>query len=170
MEATRKRLLFIIVSITFGQLLIGATLLVAQSDCKLVLDALSKSLNTPTHLYSTTIIGDTTQTAESIYAGGAIYMKIAGKWSLSPITMQETKQQMQKNQRDNKETCRYLHDELIDGEIAAVYSVHEESPKAKSDSQIWISKAKRLPLRSEWHADTVRNSTRYEYGNVKPPM
>jgi hypothetical protein len=170
METTRKGLLYIVVGLTFGQLLIGTKPLAAQGDCKLVFDALSKVLDTPAHLYSTTNIGGTTQTGESIYAAGAIYIKVDGKWSPSPITMQETKERTQKNRQNNKATCRYLNDEPVKGEMAAVYSVHEESPNAQSDSQVWISKAKRLPLRQEWHFAKVHNSTRYEYGSVKPPM
>ena len=46
----------------------------------------------------------------------------------------------------------------------------EESPKGKVDSQIWISKGKGLPLRLESEVDKIHSSTRYEYGNVKPPM
>ena len=69
--------------------------------------------------------------------------------------------------------CRYLKDELVAGEMAAVYSLKN---KGKVDSQIWISKAKGLPLRQEDDVDLgagkgkSHNSTRYEYGNIKPPM
>jgi hypothetical protein len=78
----------------------------------------------------------------------------------------------EKNRKNNKTTCRYLNDELINGEITAVYSVHEVSPKATSDSKTWISKSKGLPLRSVTDLDAGKNhiSTRYEYGNVRPPM
>jgi hypothetical protein len=170
MDTTRKRLLYIMVGFTFGQLLIGAKPLAAQGDCKLAFDAGSKVLDTPAHLYSTMNIGGTTQTVESIYAAGAIYLKFGGKWSPSPITMQETKELTQKNRQNSKATCRYLNDESVSGEMAAVYSVHEESPKGKVDSRVWISKAKGLPLRMETDVDKFHSSTRYEYGNVKPPM
>lgn len=170
METTRKRLLNIMVGFTVAQLLIGATALAAQGDCRPSFDAGSKALDTPAHLYSTTNIGGTTQTVESIYAAGAIYIKFGGEWSLSPITMQETKERTQKNQQNSKATCRYLRDEPVNGEMAAVYSVHEESPTGKVDSQIWISKGKGLPLRLESEVDKIHSSTRYEYGNVKPPM
>jgi hypothetical protein len=166
----RTRLFYIAVGFTFGHLLIGATPVAAQGDCRLVFDATSKVLDTPTHLYATMNMGGTTQISESIYAAGAIYMKAGGKWGPSPISMQETKQLVQKNIQTNKTTCRYLKDEPVNGEMAAVYSVHEETPGSKSDSQIWISKAKGLPLRSEIDlGDKNHVSTRYEYGNVKPP-
>jgi hypothetical protein len=170
MEKTRKRLLYILVGFSFGQLLIGAKPGAAQGDCKLVFGATSKILNTPVHLYVTTNIGGKTQAVESIYAAGAIYIKFNGKWSPSPITMQETKQLEQKNLQNNKATCRYLNDEPVNGEMAAVYSVHDVSPKGVVDTKIWISKAKGLPLRQEDDVDKTHNSTRYEYGNVKPPI
>jgi len=171
METTRKRLLYIMVGFTFGQLLIGAKPLAAQGNCQLVFDAMSKAFDTPTHLYATMNMGGATQPLESIYAAGVIYVKSGGKWGPSPISMQETKELEQKNIQTAKSTCRYLHDESVNGELAAVYSMHEETPKGKSDSQVWISKAKGLPLRSETDfGDKNHVSTRYEYGNVKPPM
>jgi hypothetical protein len=174
METTRRELLYIIVAFTFGQLLIGVKPVAAQGTCQLVFDAMSKIFDTPYHSYLTTNMGGTTLTSESIYAAGAIYAKVDGKWSRSPITMQELKEtdpnnrQDQKN-RQNEATCRYLHDEPVNGEMAAVYSMHSESPK--SDAQVWISKAKGLPLREEADlGDKNHVSTRFEYGNIKPPM
>jgi outer membrane lipoprotein-sorting protein len=76
----------------------------------------------------------------------------------------------EKNRQNNKTTCRYLNDELVDGEMAAVYSLHDVSPKATSDSKIWISKTKGLPLRTDTDLGKSHVSMRYEYGNVKPPM
>jgi hypothetical protein len=97
--------------------------------------------------------------------------KYNGKWSAGSTT-QEIKAIAEKNRQTNKTTCRYLKDELVNGEMAAVYSVHEVSPKSMSDSKTWISKAKGLPLRSDMDMEGGKShfSTRYEYGNVKPPM
>jgi hypothetical protein len=163
-------LFYIVFGFTLGHLLIGAKPVAAQGDCQLVLDAANKVWDTPTHLYDTTNIGGTTQTVEMIYAAGAIYTKYGGKWSPSPMSMQEMKELDQKNRQNNKMTCRYLKDEPVNGEMAAVYSVHDETPRGKVDSQIWISKAKGLPLRQDIDIDKTHNSMRYEYGNVKPPM
>jgi hypothetical protein len=111
------------------------------------------------------------EAGESIYAGGVVYAKYNGKWSAGSTT-QEIKAIAEKNRQTNKTTCRYLKDELVNGEMAAVYSVHEVSPKSTSDSKTWISKAKGLPLRRDVDMDGGKShlSTRYEYGNVKPPM
>jgi hypothetical protein len=172
METTRNRLLYIMVGFTFGQLLIGARPLAAQGDCQLVFDAMSKVFDTPAHSYVTTNIGGTSQTGELIYAAGASYTKFGGKWSPGLIPLQEMKELDQKNRQNNKLTCRYLRDEPVNGKMATVYSVHEETPKKDTyDSQVWISKAKGLLLRSEIDLGDKRHiSTRIEYGNVKPPM
>lgn len=39
------------------------------------------------------------------------------------------------NRRNSKANCRYLHDESVNGEIAAVYSTHAENSDQKSDGQ-----------------------------------
>jgi hypothetical protein len=172
MKTTRNRLFYIVLGFTLGQLLIGATPVAAQGDCgQLVLAAATKVFDTPTHIYITTTMGGKAQTVEEIYAAGAIYVNVDGKWSRSPITMQAMKETGQKNIQTTKSTCRYLRDEPASGEVASVYSAHGVSPKATVDSQIWISKAKGLPLRSETDlGDKNHVSMRYEYGNVKPPM
>ena len=171
METIRRRLLYIMVGCAFGHVLIGAAPLAAQDDCKLVLDAMIKVMDTPTHAYVTMNIGGKPQTGESIYAGGLVYAKYDGKWSAG-MTTKEIKEIAEKNRQTNKTTCRYLKDEPVNGEMAAVYSVHEVSPRSTSDSSTWISKAKGLPLRSDVDMEGGKShmSTRYEYGNVKPPM
>src|ERR1035441_264618 len=88
METTRRRLLNIMVGCAFGLLLIGAGPLAAQDDCKLVLDAMTKVLDTPTHAYVTMEITGKPQTIESIYAGGLIYAKYNGKWSSGGTTQE----------------------------------------------------------------------------------
>jgi hypothetical protein len=172
MKTTRTRLFYIVFGFTLGQLLIGATPVAAQGNCQPVFDAMNKAFDTPSHSYVTTNMGGTTLTGEVIYVAGASYAKVGGKWGPG-LPLQEMKEQEQKNQQTNKNTCRYLKDEPVNGEMAAVYNVHTEieSPKGSSDSQVWISKAKGLPLRSEIDlGDKMHVSSRIEYGNVKPPM
>jgi outer membrane lipoprotein-sorting protein len=171
MKTIRTRLLYLVVGLTFGQLVIGAKPVAAQGDCQLVLNAASKVFDVAAHVYVTMNMGGTTQTGETIYVAGAIYTKLGGKWGPTPMSMQEMKELDQKNRQTNKTTCRFLKDESVNGEMAAVYSMHNEGPQGKSDSQIWISKAKGLPLRSETDmGDKNLVSMRYEYANVKPPM
>ena len=82
------------------------------------------------------------------------------------------KQIAEKNRQNNKTTCRYLNDEPVNGEMTAVYSVHDVSPRATTDSKTWISKAKGLPLRSDIDMNGGKShiSTRYEFDNVKAPI
>jgi hypothetical protein len=73
---------------------------------------------------------------------------------------------------NSKDTCRYLRDEPVNGEMAAVYSTHSETAKGRINMQTWISKARGLILRQDADSDggKVIMSSRYDYGNVKPPL
>src|ERR1022692_4819085 len=138
MQTTRrKQLLYAMLGFTFGQLLIGSKPLTAQNDCKLVFESMTKLFDTPTHAYVTMNIGGKPQTGESIYAGGLIYAKYDGKWSAGTTT-KEMKEIAEKNRQNNKTTCRYVKDEPVNGEMAAVYSVHDVSPRSASDSTTWV--------------------------------
>ena len=154
----------------------ATTPLAAQGTCQPVFDAMTKVVNTPSHLYNTSNDAGKTRTMESIYAGGAIYVKLKDKWTRSPMTPQEMLKQEQLNRQNGKYSCRYLKDEPVNGEAAALYSVHSENTEAKSDSQIWISKSKGVPLRQELDINLAESggkkhySVRYEFGNVKPPL
>jgi hypothetical protein len=173
METMRTKLLYVLVCFTIGHLLMSASPLAAQDDCKTILDAESKLDIIPAHVYVSMKIGSQTMTSETIYAAGSIYGKINGKWSVTD-SIKDAEQLKQENLRKNedkdKTTCRYLKDEPVNGEMAAVYSSHDETPRGKVDMQIWISKAKGWPLRIETDVDKVHSSARYEYGNIKPPL
>jgi hypothetical protein len=176
MVTMRRVWLYAAVGFTFGYLLIGAKPLSAQGDCKLVMEAMKRVPSTPTHLYSTMNFSGKSQAVETIYSGGGIYTRIDGKWSRSPMTPQEMAEMQQRNVQNDKSICKYLKDELVNGEMAALYSTHDVSPKGVTDTQTWISKLKGLPLRQEIDIDVGRGSgkshmsSRYEYGNVKAPM
>jgi len=68
-----------------------------------------------------------------------------------------------------------VRDESVNGEPATLYSGHDQLPDAKVDSQVWISKARGLPLKMEMDMDTggaagkSHRTVRYEYSNVQPP-
>jgi hypothetical protein len=175
MKIIRTRLFHTVVDFTVGCLLLVASPLRAQDDCKqmerLVADAFSKVHNTPTHVYTTSKIGNQTFNSEIIYAAGNMYMKINGKWTLSDSIkdIEQTEQQARHNAHSN-DTCRYVKDEPVNGEMASLYSSHSETPKGKIDMQTWISKSNGLLLRQETASSGVVNSSRYEYANVKPPL
>jgi len=167
----RKPLLYPILGFALAHLLTGAKPLAAQDSCKLVLDAMVKLIDTPTHVFATMSIGGQPQTGESIYVNGIVYTMFAGKWSAGSTTG-KMKEIAEKNRQTNKTTCHYLKDEPLNGEAAALYSVHEVSSQSTSDSKVWISRTKGLPLRSDIELNGGKNtiSSRYEYVNVKPPM
>ncbi len=149
----------------------------------LLAGALTRQLKTPTHLYITesgAIRGGREERSESIYAGGAIYVLHRGKWTRSPIALDDLRDGFSAGKDDPKATttCRYVRDEAVNGEAAAVFSSHRRAIEdfQQSDSTIWISKRRGLPLRLEVDIDTGGSlgrshiSTRYDYTNVTPPQ
>jgi hypothetical protein len=178
MEVNRIRLLCAIVGFTFGFAPIGARPLAAQTDCKAVFQAMDKIHTTPTHGFSTSSASANAKphTAETIYFDGTIYVNVSGKWTRSRMTSADMAQQEKENRRNSKSTCRYLKDESVNGEAAAVWEVRSENEDAKSSGQVWISKSRGLPLRSETDVeiagggpDKAHYSVRYEFANVQPP-
>ncbi len=148
----------------------------AADSCQPVFDAMSKVLVTPSRVFSKDGTGardDAKPESESIYFGGAIYVKINDKWIRSKMTAQQMLDQEKENREHGSATCGYLRDEVAGGEAAAVYSARSENEGVKSDGQIWISK-KGLPLREELDIDVgdpgkMHKSVRYEYSNVQAP-
>ena len=179
MHIARTRLLYLMAGVTLGHLLMGALPLAAQADCKVILDAEEKGLNTPSHQYVTGNTGGKAVTSELIYAAGNIYMLINGKW-ISSGTTKDVEQLMQKNLQNpkaSKPVCSHLKDELVNGELAGVYTSSEVvASGGKVTTQVWISKTKGLPLRQEVDIEVAgsksksHNSVRFEYGNIKPPI
>jgi hypothetical protein len=177
MQAARTRLFYILIGFTIAAPLTFAPPLKAQDDCKLMYkmlaDAQVKLHSTPAHVYTTSKIGAQTFSSEMIYAAGSMYMKVNGKWSLagSIKDMEESEHPLQQN-ASAKEACHHVKDEPVNGEMAAVYASHSETPKGTLDMQIWISKAHGLVLRSDMNSDGGKDlvSSRYEYGDIKPPV
>ena len=177
MGMIRTKSLYIVVGLTIANLLIGAFPLIAEDDCKtlqkVLADAFSKVHSMATHVYTVTKIGSQTFTSEIIYADGSMYMKINDKWRLSGSIkeMAQAEQQAKKN-ANSKDSCRQLKDELVNGDMAAVYSSHSETAKGSLDMQMWVSKATGQILRQDTNSDggKVVLSSRYEYENVKAPL
>lgn len=107
--------------LTHCALLFAVTLAATDANamdgaCQSVSDVGRKVLTTPTHIYTTTTAafrpGGEPTTAETIYAGGAIYVKVNDHWTRSTITPQDILQQKKENQNNSKITCRYLREEF----------------------------------------------------------
>lgn len=147
-------------------------------SCKTVLEAMRKQLSTPAHAYTVKtpgLGGKKPETREMIRTGGAIYVQTEKGWRRSPMTVEDMRKQEEENIRTAKSmTCRYLRDEAVGGEAAAVYHSQADNQDVKSEATVWISKRTGLPLKSENDIDTGDNdkqhlSIRYDYTNVAPP-
>src|SRR5271155_1745391 len=130
----------------------------ADPSCRATLDADEKLFTTPYHMYvSTTADYDhsKTKTTEAIYANKTMYVLVHGKWIVSPMTehdRQEARKNAQKSGGLNA-TCKLVRDESVNGEAATVYSVHTQTPEDRTDTVIWISKTRGLPLKQEVDTD-----------------
>jgi hypothetical protein len=154
---------------------------VAAADaCSAVNDALMKLMQTPNHSFtesSGAIASGKTRTSERIATAGAAYIQVSGKWRKSTMTPAEELQMQKDAVKDRKNgICQYVRDESIQGEAAALYSTHKEDDAGKSDTQLWISRKRGLPLRQVVHLAVgggkmgeSQVTTRYEYENVKAP-
>lgn len=149
-----------------------------DAACTSLLDALTKVVTTPHHAYSTEIAAfrnNQPRNTELINTGDANYIMIRDKWIRSPMTPAQMLTQHKENLRTAKTACRYIREEAVNGEAAAVYSVHEETEAGPTDGTLWISKSRSLPLREELDMDVggskgkVHKSTRYDYANVHAP-
>ncbi|MGA2427782.1 MAG: hypothetical protein ABSH13_04705 [Candidatus Acidiferrum sp.] len=153
-----------------------------DSVCQTIVDANDKLYTTSFHMYMTQtspgIENGKPMKSEVVFVGGPRrYVWYDGKWTDSPFSTADLKEMEERNLKNAKnESCRYLRDEPVNGESAAVYTEHGESEHGKDDSQIWISKSKGLILRMETDLDTGGGangkshlSVRYEYGNVQAP-
>jgi hypothetical protein len=128
-------------------------------------------------MYSTTSFGaGKAYSGEGVFAGGALYVFYNGKWQNSGFTVEELKAREQEDMKNNTNvSCHAVRDELVNGESATLYSVHEETPRSKNDSQTWISKSRGRVLRTEidmYSNQGNRNShvsMRCDYNNVQVP-
>lgn len=151
----------------------------AADSCQPVFDALTKVATTPRHTYSTHTAAFThgkPRTSETVMAGGKVYIRVNEKWMQSPVSPQEMVEQQRENHAHANGTCQFMRNELVGSEAAAVYSMHNETADGKEDAQVWISKSTGLLLRDEQDVDLgstrgkEHRSTRFEYGNIRPPM
>lgn len=150
----------------------------AADSCQPVFDGLTKVATTPSHSYttSTAVNGGKPTEGETIFANGQKYIRARGKWMRIPVTSQDVLEQEKEKQQHGKSTCQFLRSESVNSEAAMLYSVHREYEEVTEDGKIWVSRGTGLLLRVEEDVDNGGNkvkehrSTRFEYGNVRPPM
>lgn len=144
-----------------------------DASCKAVTEAIMKQLKTA---YRQTITLDGKPAGEKIYTTTAFYYqgKDGGHWIRAQMTTQERIDAMHETGATFS-NCKQLREEMVDGQSATVYAVHEQttSPTQSFDMQIWVATASGLALKTE--ADLERNgrkthvSTHFGYDHVEPP-
>jgi hypothetical protein len=158
--------------------LLATPALALDPACQPVAAAGDKMLTIPTHISSTTTAaytGGKPRNSEMIYAGNAIYVNVGGKWTRTKMTPQDMLKMQQDDRGSKKGTCRYVRDESVNGEAAALYAEHSDTEVGTSEAQTWISKSRGVPLRTEMDMDVggtmgkSHMSMHYDYTNVHPP-
>ncbi len=172
----RNRLCALALCVPLMTICLTASMRGADS-CQPIFGALTKVVTTPSHSYttSTAVNGGKATEAETIFANGQKYIRVRGKWISLPVTSQDVLVQEREKQEHGKSTCQFLRNESANGEAAMLYSVHREYNDVKEDGQMWVSRGSGLLLRVEEDFDNGGNkgkehrTTRFEYGNVRPP-
>jgi hypothetical protein len=175
MQGCNPPILLVLVAMAVASIPLSAY---AADSCQPVFDALTKVVTTASHSYTTSIAvnGGNPTEGESIFIDGQKYIRARGKWMRIPVTWQDVLEQEKEKEEHGKSTCQFLRSESVSGEAAMVYSMHREYGEVKEDGEMWVSKATGLPLRVEEDVDNSGNnvkdhrSTRFEYGNIRPPM
>jgi hypothetical protein len=149
----------------------------AQASCQPVLDALTKVVSTPSHSYSTQTSEGRQTVSEVIYTQGKLFVRMNGKWRQIPEDPKKVLEQMAEDLKHATTTCQIVREESVNGLPATIYSVHSKTEDATGQGQMWIAKGQGLLLREEMDLDVgggengkSHRSTRYEYGNIQPPM
>lgn len=148
----------------------------SADSCQPVFDAIQKLVTSPSHSYSTGAVNGKATSTETIYVQGKTYIFASGKWTVSPATPADALAQELEDEKQGKSSCQLVRNESVNGEAAAVYSMHRESDSRKEEGQMWISMVTGRALREEVGVDyggslgKSRLSARFEYTNVKPPM
>ncbi len=150
----------------------------ATDSCQPVFDALIKVATTPSHSFTTStgINGGKPREAETIFTNGQKYIRVRGKWMRIPVNSQDVVEQEKEKEQQGKATCQLLRTESVNGETAMLYSIQRDYEDVKESGQLWVSKSSGMLLRAEFDIDSPDNkvkehrSSRFEYGNIQPPM
>jgi hypothetical protein len=147
----------------------------ADEGCAKVQKALENVVTTPAHAYATetSSMRGTTET-ETIYLDGKVYVLANGRWTLSPVSSVEMARQLRRNRNNTGMTCSLVGEEKVGDRPTRVYTTSRRTGDSEIQGKLWIDQASGLLLKQEEDLagekdNTVRRSTRYEYGNVSAP-
>ncbi len=163
----------------FSLLVIGQAVTARAADaCQPVFDALKKVATTSSHSYTTNsaVSGGKSAEGETIFVNRQKYIRARGEWMRIPVSSQDVLEQEKEKEEKGKSTCQLLRRESVNGEAAMLYSIHREYDEVREDGQVWVSTSTGLLLRVVEDVDNSGNrkrehqSTRLEYGNIRPPL
>lgn len=152
--------------------------LAAEPECQTVFDALTKAATTPNHQFMTETGANKAapENSEVIATSDAMYVKIDTTWQRRPYNPQQQATQMREAFKTSNITCQHLRDETMAGEAVAVYDNRDKQAGGSIvDSQIWVSKARGLPLKQTIDIDVggkrgkSHTDVRVDYANVQAP-
>lgn len=163
------------VAVTLAGFLASVPVLGADEGCAKVQKALENVVTTPAHAYATetSSMRGTTET-ETIYLDGKVYVLANGRWTLSPVSSVEMARQLKRNRKNTGMTCSLVGEEKVGDRPTRVYTTSRRTGDSEIRGKLWIDQASGLLLKQEEDLagekdNTVRRSTRYEYGNVSAP-
>ncbi len=174
---TRNGLCALALSVSLAPIFLTASAHGAES-CQPVFEALIRVATTPSHSYTTStgINGGKPMEAETIFANGQKYIRVRGKWMRIPVRSQDVIDEEKEKEQQGKSNCQLLRTESVNGETAMLYSFHRDYEDVNESGQIWVSRSSGMLLRAELDIDSPDNkvkehrSSRFEYGNIQPPM
>jgi hypothetical protein len=140
-------------------------------DCASMLNTMVAHVGTP---YSATMVtqtpGAAAKTMKTVSAGGMMYVQMPDGWKSMAMDPKETADMMRKAAATAKETCHRAGDEMMGGEMSAVYIAHVENQGNVSDNKVWISKSRNLVMKTDVQMKSGDHiSMTFDYAHVTPP-
>ena len=182
-SSNRTRFLVRATGVAAAALCAAVPALAQATGCEPLFAAQTKLWETPHHAFvidssgtEKALRGGKPTSMELVLVGGVLYVQYNGKWSKSPMGAEMMKKQEAENIKNSKSNCAFVRNETMNGESAALYTMHSVNESSTSDGQIWISKSRGLLLRSaatidigDGESGKRRTVTNYDYSHVQKP-
>lgn len=104
-----------------------------------------------------------------------MYINVDGSWQRRDFSPQKEVADLREAAQSSHIACKYLRDESVDGEAAAVYVARDDQEGSSVNSQDWISKSRNLPLKQTMDIDVggkfgkSHHEVRIDYSDVRAP-